>query len=156
MKGYLKLFVGLFLVKKGYDLYKERETNLPKRRIFISHSWKESSDDYALLKEKINNQEIKIYDHSIPVNKAFNEKRVKELEKIFRKQMVYCSKIFVLAHSKIKKESFVMTEIKIAKEMKKEIIAIKPYGQRGIPQFIRRKADKVIANNIESIKKVLK
>jgi hypothetical protein len=49
-----------------------------------------------------------------------------------------------------------MTEIKIAKSLKKEIIAIKPYGQKGIPDFIRRNSIKVISNNINSIKNVLK
>ncbi len=49
-----------------------------------------------------------------------------------------------------------MTEIKIAKELNKEIIAVKPYGQYSIPQFIRRNSSKVISNNINLIKEALK
>ena len=154
MQTLFKFIIGGLISKTIYDSY--RNSRIPMRRIFISHSWKKGSRDYLLLTDKLKKQKIKFYNHSIPIDNAFDENKRKELEKIFRKQMVYCSKVFVLANSGIKKDSFVMTEIRIAKEMKKKIIAVKPYGQNKIPSFIKRNADKVISNNIESLKKIPK
>jgi hypothetical protein len=155
MNSLLKLIIGGITTKLVVDKYK-KQNKTPQRRIFISHSWKKGSDDYNSLINKLSNAKISYYNHSIPLNKAFNESNIKELEKIFRKQIVYCSKVFVLATRGIKDNTFVMTEIKIAKSLKKEIIAVKPYGQKGIPDFIRRNSSKVISNNINSIKEVLK
>lgn len=155
MNSLLKLIIGGISAKLIVDQYK-KQNKTPQRRIFISHSWKKGSDDYLSLINKLSNAKIPHYNHSIPLNKAFKESNVKELEKIFRKQIVYCSKVFVLATRGVKDNTFVMTEIKIAKSLKKEIIAVKPYGQKGIPDFIRRNSNKVISNNINSIKEALK
>lgn len=154
MQALLKLVIGGIIARSAYNVLVKEKT--PQRRIFISHSWKKGSYDYEKLIEKIRVEKIPIYNHSIPANKAFDETRKRELEKIFRKQMVYCSKVFVLATRGLKDNTFVRTEIKIAKEMKKEVIAIKPIGQKGIPGFIKRNADRIISNKIDSIKKVLK
>ena len=155
MNPLLKLFIGGIATKLVFDNYK-KQNKTPQRRIFISHSWKKGSDDYNSLINKLSDSNISFYNHSIPLDRAFDENNKKELEKIFRKQMVYCSKIFVLATRGIKKNTFVMTEIKIAKSLKKEIIAVKPHSQKGIPDFIRRNSNKVINNNINSIREVLR
>ncbi|NHF59987.1 hypothetical protein FK220_011585 [Flavobacteriaceae bacterium TP-CH-4] len=154
MQILLKWIIGGLIAKSAYNqLVKEK---VPQRRVFISHSWKKGSLDYEKLIKKIKKEKILIYNHSIPTDKAFDERKKKELEKIFRKQMIYCSKVFVLANKGLRSDSYVQTEIRIAKELGKEIIAVKPVGQKGIPYFIRNKADKIIANKINSIKKVLK
>ncbi|WP_219010665.1 TIR domain-containing protein [Aquimarina litoralis] len=154
MESILKYIAGGIVIKGLYDFF-TIETKSPQRRIFISHSWERGSEDYLSLKKKLKEHNVKIYDHSIPSHKAFDEDKREELEKIFRNQMIYCSKILVIANSGIDKNSFVMTEIKIAKELKKEIIAIKPYGQYSMPTFIRNHATKIISNNINSIIKAL-
>lgn len=159
MNTLLKYVLGGVLLKGIYNYFSKEEGNeeqTKRKRIFISHSWKISSEDYESLKNKFKENDIQIYDHSIPEHKAFEENDRTELEKIFRKQMIYCSKIFVLAHKDLKMTSFVMIEIKIAKELKKEIIAIKPHGQKTIPRFIEKNATKIISNNINSIEEVFK
>ncbi len=153
MNNLFKYIIGGLVVKSLCDFFYKEEPL--QRRVFISHSWNKGSKGYKSLKKKFNDYDLKIYDHSIPSFKAFDESNKKVLEKKFRNQMAYCSKIFVLANRGIKDTSFVMTEIKIAKEMNKEIIAIKPHGQNGIPNFIRRNSTKIISNNINEIKKVL-
>ena len=155
MNPLLKLIIGGIATKLVIDNYK-KQNKTPQRRIFISHSWKKGSEDYNSLINKLTDADISFYNHSIPLDRAFDENKKEELEKIFRKQMIYCSKVFVLATRGIKSDTFVMTEIKIAKSLKKEIIAVKPHGQKGIPDFIRRNASKIISNNINSIKEVLK
>jgi len=155
MNPLLKLIIGGIATKLAVDSLK-KQNKTPQRRIFISHSWKKGSKDYNSLINKLSVSNIPFYNHSIPLDRAFNENNKKELEKIFRKQMVHCSKIFVLATRGVKSNTFVMTEIKIAKSLKKEIIAVKPHGQKGIPDFIRRNSSKIISNNINSIKEALK
>lgn len=155
MQSLIKLIIGGLAAKIVYDKFSQKN-KLPQRRIFISHSWNKASDDYKLFVGKLKKENIDFYNHSIPIEKAFNENRIKELENIFRKQMVYCSKIFVLASRGLKNNTFVMTEIRIAKELRKEIIAVKPIGQKGIPYFIRKNSDKIISNKINSIKEVLR
>lgn len=155
MNNLIKHILGGVVIKGLYDFFTAEEKSIP-RRIFISHSWKKGSEDYLAIKKKLKDHGIKIYDHSIPEFKAFDENKRNKLEQIFRNQMVYCSKVLVLGNSGIERDSFVMTEIKIAKELNKEIIAIKPYGQNSIPQFIRQNSTRIISNNINSIKEILK
>ena len=129
---------------------------IPQRRIFISHSWQKSSTEYHKFITKLKFGEVGHYNHSIPEENAFDATKRKELEEIFRGQIVNCSKIFVLATKGINSKSYVGLELQIAKELRKEIIAVKPHGQEDIPAFIKKYADFTISNNIKSIKKILK
>lgn len=153
MLPFIGIIVGGLAAKVIYDSLSEE--SIPTRRIFISHSWKKSSRDYYFLKDKFKALNIKFYDHSIPLEKAFTEKRRRNLEKIFRKQMIYCSKIFVLAHDSISENSYVGTEIKIAKNLKKEIVTIKPRNVKKVPPFLKKNSDKIISTNVEALKKIL-
>jgi len=155
MMNLFKVILGGLASKIAYDAYVESR-KLPQRRIFVSHSWKKASDDYQSFVYKLKKENIPFYNHSIPIYRAFDENRIKKLEDKFRKQMIYCSKIYVLATRGLRKNTYVMTEIKIAKELGKEIIAVKPYGQKGIPNFIRINSTKIIGNDIRSIKESLK
>lgn len=148
--------IGGVLIVKGIINSLNEEETIPQRRIFISHSWRKSSEEYQKFVKKLYSEEIDFFNHSIPKEKAFDTTRKKELEGIFRKKMVYCSKVYVLAKRGIKKDSYVGVEIKIAKELGKEIIAVKPHGQVGMPQFIKRNANRIISNNIQSITRTLK
>lgn len=65
--------------------------------------------------------------------------------------MIYCSRIFVLAKSGIKHNTFVKAEIRIAKQLNKKIVAIKPHGQKKIPSFIKKNSDLIITANKKSL-----
>lgn len=130
------------------------QESIPARRIFISHSWQKSSRDYDLLINRLNSLNVKFYNHSIPQEKAFDENSRSQLEKIFRQKMVYCSKIFVLAHPKITEDSFIGTEIKIARNLKKEIITIKPRNVKRVPAFLKKNSDMIISTNKEALKRI--
>lgn len=161
MKGIVKLLIGGIVVNEIYNSFTKETSRqkinrrIPKRRIFISHSWEKGTYDYNLFMKKLRNDKVDVYNHSIPMNNSFDENRRKELENIFRNQMVYCSKVFVLASKGLKANSYVRTEMRIARELNKEIIAVKPYGQKGVPDFVRRNSDRIINNRVDSIKKVL-
>lgn len=129
---------------------------IPQRRIFISHSWQKSTTEYNKFISKLKFGDVGHYNHSIPEENAFDTTKKKELEEIFRGQIINCSKVFVLATKGINSKSYVGIELEIAKELGKDIIAVKPHGQEDIPPFIKKYADFTISNNIKSIKKILK
>jgi hypothetical protein len=130
------------------------EIAIKKSRLFISHSWQYSTKEYKNFISKLKYEED-FYNHSIPEDKAFSQWEPDKLRAIFRRQMSGCQKIFVLAHRNVKKESYVGIELEITAELGKEIIAVKPYGQYGVPSFIRKHSNQVISNNITSITRVL-
>lgn len=134
----------------------EENKNIPARRIFISHSWERGDTEYKKFVSKLEEEKIEFYNHSIPKNNPVSASNKKQLENKFRKKMIYCSKIYILANSGISSESFVKLEIDIAKSLGKQIIAVKPHGQSSMPSFIRQNATKVISNNITSIIKSIK
>lgn len=120
------------------------------RRIFISHSWKLGSYDYQRLVSKLRNEGL-VYNHSIPKRKARPYLSVEELRNTFRKQLLWCSKVFVLAHKDLAPDGFVAMELEVANELNKEIIAIRPVAHQPVPSFIQRHATKIIDNNMTAL-----
>lgn len=153
MNQIFKIVIGAIGAVLIFDWIKNGNEDAPARRIFLSHSWKKGRDEYDKFIKKLKRENIDFYNHSIPEEKAFDAKTRKELKSIFRKQMIYCSKIYILAKRGTSPESFVGMEIEVAKELKKPIIAVKPNGQYGIPKFIQINADEIISNNIQSIQR---
>jgi hypothetical protein len=120
------------------------------RRIFISHSWRLSSRDYKELASKLRSVHL-VYDHSIPKRKKRIVRSEEELRDIFRKQLLWCSKVFVLADKDLPANGHVAMELDVAAELGKEIIAIQPNDQWAVPDFIRQRAHHIIANNTKSL-----
>lgn len=133
---------------------KPKRNNLRARRIFISHSWHLSSHDYKLLLKNLRNIR-KIYNHSIPRKNARHFRDAEDLHDIFRRQILWCSKVFVLADKELPLDSYVLTEMEIAAELGKEIIAIQPNPLHSVPPFIRRRAHHIISNDAREIKRIL-
>jgi hypothetical protein len=120
------------------------------RRIFISHSWRLSTRDYQDLAAKLKSVHL-VYDHSIPRRKKRPVHSEEELRDIFRNQLLWCSKVFVLADKNLPSNGHVVMELDVAAELGKEIIAIQPNSQWAVPNFIRQRAHRIIANNTNSL-----
>lgn len=120
------------------------------RRIFISHSWRLSSRDYQDLANKLKSVHL-VYDHSIPKRKKRPIHNEEELRDVFRNQLLWCSKVFVLADKSLPSNGHVVMELDVAAELGKEIIAIQPNSQWAVPDFIRQRAHRIIANNTTSL-----
>ena len=69
--------------------------------------------------------------------------------------MIYCSKIVVIAGDYVDKSPVIKSEIKLAKQLDKEIIAIKPWGQKKLPRALRDTAHVVIGSTTNSINSTL-
>lgn len=120
------------------------------RRIFISHSWSLSSRDYRELAIKLRGAHL-VYDHSIPKRKKRAVRSNEELRCVFRNQLLWCSKVFVLADKDLPANGHVVMELDVAAELGKEIIAIQPNDKWEVPEFIRRRAHRVITNDTTSL-----
>ena len=120
------------------------------RRIFISHSWSLSSQDYKKLAVELRSAHL-VYDHSIPKRKKRAVHSEEELRYIFRNQLLWCSKVFVLADKDLPADGHVAMELDVAVELGKEIIAIQPNGQWAVPDFVRQRAHRIIANNTTAL-----
>jgi hypothetical protein len=143
--GYLlsKLFDFLF----GTEEEVKRKGSVP--RVFISHSWN-ADKDYRTLIKRFKHYGFEYYNHSIPEEKALDEETSRKIEAGIRNKMKGCSKILVLAGD-YANNYWIRKEIKIANEMGKEVIAIRPWGERSIPAYLKNDADRIIGFNTKSI-----
>lgn len=150
----------LFLIATGSvalvaKLLSSNDSVSTKHRIFISHSWDRGDEEYKKLIAKLDNSGVEYYNHSIPEEKALDINGRKQLREAFTRKMRGCNKVFIMANSGIPSNGFVAMEVQIAKELKKEIVAVKPIGQKSMPTFIRNAANLVVSNKVDSILKTL-
>ncbi|CAH0996177.1 hypothetical protein EMA8858_02307 [Emticicia aquatica] len=132
------------------------EIKIEYRRVYICHSYYDSTSYNKLAKKLKMAEDFRIFNHSIPEKKKKHNKNDEELRAIFRKQMGGCSHVFVLASSDIPRKSYVKIELEIAKELGKEIIAVVGKDQYNIPPFIKKLADIEVTNDTRNLKKQLK
>ncbi|MDI9876596.1 TIR domain-containing protein [Flectobacillus rivi] len=126
------------------------------RRIYICHSFDDSSLYEKLARKLKFTEEYKIFNHSIPKNKRRNTQSDEELRVIFRQQMSGCTHVFVLASPDIPKKSYVKMELEVAQELGKEIVAVTGRNQFKIPPFIRKMSNVLVTNDTRNLKKQLK
>jgi len=136
-----------FLLAKLISYLFPGKTKRP--RVFISHSWKHDRDYWSLL-EKIEIQEFRFYNHSISFDDPLDAGTTKEIEKGIWKQMKWCSTILVLAGPHASKP-WVKKEVEIAKKLGKKIIAVRPWGNHSVPQYLRQEADEIVGFNSKTI-----
>jgi hypothetical protein len=118
-------------------------------RIFISHSWKHDRDYWSLL-EKMEIKEFRFYNHSIPYDDQLDADTAKQIETGLWKQMKWCSSVLVLAGSHASKY-WVKKEVEIAQKLGKKIIAVRPWGNHNVPQYLRQGANEIIGFNSKTI-----
>jgi MTH538 TIR-like domain (DUF1863) len=126
------------------------------RRIYICHSYYDSSSYNKLAKKLKMTEDFKVFNHSIPISKKRDTKDKEELREVFRQQMAGCSHVFVLASPDLPRKSYVKIELEVAKELGKEVIAVTDRYQYSIPPFIKKLSDKIVTNDTRNLKKQLK
>jgi len=123
--------------------------------IFISHSWS-YSDAYekliALLEKR---PYFKFRDYSVPKDDPIHDAPTsQELYDAIKQQMAPCHVVLVMAGVYATYSIWIRREITIAKtefHVPKPVIAIKPWRQTNISQFVRENADEIVAWNTDSI-----
>jgi hypothetical protein len=121
--------------------------------LFVSHSWK-YSDAYEKLIKLIEGRGYFNYrNYSIPKDDPLENpsESDKKLASAIRDQMQHCSVVLVLAGVYASYSKWIDKEIKIAKELKKPIIAIEPWGSEKTSKKVKENANKIVKWQANSI-----
>lgn len=120
--------------------------------IFISHSWTYSDQYNGLIRLLNLNPSFLYKNYSIPksdpIHNCSNQYQLKEA---IRRQMQSASCIIILAGVYVKYSKWINIEIELAKEMKKRIIAVEPWGALRTSIVVKNAADKIVGWNSTSI-----
>lgn len=124
-------------------IYEAIESALPRllpgsgqarHRIFISHSWKHYSDHSRLL-DGLRGLGHTIYDHSVPNVNPLPANTDKELYEGLRRQIQGSSVVLLMARPGVERHPWMQAEVKIASDLGKPILAVRPHGKAGVPML---------------------
>lgn len=119
--------------------------------LFISHSWN-YSNAYNKVVEMLDDGSITYKNHSVPKDDPIHTQGTdRELEQAIRNKMsgTHCVVIMAGVYSSYSK--WIQKEIKIALEMGKPIIAVKPWAQTRMSSNVQNNSDIVVGWNSKSI-----
>lgn len=143
------ILIGYLLAKLFEYLFADDRAKGKMPRVFISHSW-QYDDDYRNLVNKFGYYGFEFYNHSIPEEKSISDLNRKNIENDIRNKIKGCTKVLVLAGS-YANNYWIRKEIMIATELGKEVIAIRPWGKKSIPTYLKKDASKIVGFNSKSI-----
>lgn len=123
--------------------------------LFISHSWS-YSDAYEKLIDLLKKRPyFDFRDYSVPRNDPIhNAPNSQALYDAIERQITPCHVVLVMAGVYAKYSTWIQKEVRIAKtefQITKPVIAIKPWAQTNVSQFVRENADDIVSWNTESI-----
>lgn len=123
--------------------------------LFISHSWS-YSDAYKKLKALLKKRPyFDFRDYSLPKDDPIpNAPNSQELYEAIKRQMTLCHVVLVMAGVYATYSTWIEKEIRIAKtefQYPKPIIAIKPWAQTNVSQFVAENAAEIVGWNTDSI-----
>jgi hypothetical protein len=119
--------------------------------VFVSHSWKHD-EDYDRLEKMLNDApNFRWRNFSVPWNDPLSASTDIGLARALRDQISPASITIILAGMYANNSKWIQKEIDIALEMRKSIIAVKPWGQERIPTAIQDVATEIVGWNTPSI-----
>jgi hypothetical protein len=95
-------------------------------------------------------KEFRFYNHSIPYDDPLDADTAKKIETGIWRQMKWCSTVLVLAGPHASKY-WVKKEVEIAQKLGKKIIAVRPWGNHNVPQYLRQGSNEIIGFNSKTI-----
>lgn len=125
--------------------------------VFISHSWK-YDDDYQGVVNLLNNiPSLDWQNHSVPEETKLETESYEELENGLRNRMRNVSVVITSAgmYGSEAYSTWIPREHKIAEDLGKSIIAVKPEGQKHIPGYIEESADEIVGWTRASVAQAL-
>ncbi len=123
--------------------------------IFISHSWGYGNAYEKLITILRERPYFSFRDYSVPRDDPIhNTPDSQALYDAIKRQMAPCHVVLVMAGVYATYSTWIRKEIRIAKaefQTPKPVIAVKPWAQTNISQFVRKNADDIVAWNTDSI-----
>jgi hypothetical protein len=125
--------------------------------LFISHAWK-YGDEYTRLERLLKNSKNFYYrNYSAPSDKPLHNLdstdvvTKNQIENAIKRKISPVNAVLVISGMYANNRYWMEKEIHTAITMDKPIIAIKPYGNTVMPNFIRACADEIVNWNTDSI-----
>lgn len=120
--------------------------------LFISHSWA-YSDTYEGLVRLLDAKSYFDYrNYSVPKNDPIhNANNDYQLREAIRVQMQHASCVLILAGVYATYSKWINIEIDLAKQMRKRIIAIQPWGAERTSMVVKNASDAIVGWNTDSI-----
>ena len=120
--------------------------------LFISHSWA-YSDTYEGLVRLLDAKSYFDYrNYSVPKNDPIhNANNDYQLREAIQSQMQHASCVLILAGVYATYSKWINIEIDLAKQMRKRIIAIQPWGAERTSMVVKNASDAIVGWNTDSI-----
>jgi hypothetical protein len=112
--------------------------------IFISHSWTYDGH-YERIEEFLNDiDKLNWKNYSVPQEESLDVSTDEELKEALRNQIKGASVVLITSGMYSAHSDWIKEEIKIAKNMDKPIVGIKPDGNQKIPSAVKNAADEIV------------
>lgn len=143
-------------IEAGLELFGLLNAELPPgpaRRVFISHSWRRDTRDYAVLVARMRENGYSLYDHSIPAWKALDTETDPELDVRLSEKIRRVSVVVVLASPGVERRRWVRREVELADEHSRRVVVVRPHGlaTHPLPAFLRDSRYAVVGFNAPAV-----
>lgn len=125
-------------------------------RLFISHSWKYTSQ-FESVESFLEAEGVDFYDHSVPKDDPVHTSGSdEELEAAIDAKIRGCSCVIILAGVYATYSKWIQKELKIAINYNKPIIAVRPWGAERVSDPVTKAATVIVGWNAKSIANAVK
>lgn len=120
-------------------------------RIFISHAWTHNDEYYRVTNMLDDAPRFSWRNYSVPEHDPKHTGSNKQLVQALYNQIKPTHAVIILAGMYVPHSSWIQKEIDIAREMKKPILGIVPWGGQKIPKAVQETANEIVGWNTNSI-----
>ncbi len=119
--------------------------------LFISHAWRYDDDYHRLVNLLDKAPNFRWSNYSVPEHDPLDADNTRKLEQELRKQISPASVVLIIAGMYVNFRQWIEYEIEVAKDYRKPIIGIEPWGSERIPVQVQRAATEMVGWNTNSI-----
>ena len=120
-------------------------------RLFISHAW-QYTDGYNRLETLLNAAaNFSWLNYSVPRADSVSAQTTTGLEEAMRRQIRPVQAVLIIASMYVNHSRWIQFEMDFAKELRKPIVGVVPYGGERTPQAVANAADEMVAWSTVSI-----
>lgn len=123
---------------------------------FISHAWDYNDSYYRLEKRLKDYQNFNFYNSSVPEHDALDTNTDSKLTEGLKSQIRPANVVLILSGMYTNHRKWITKEIKIAQELGKPIVGIKPWGQQKTPQSVKDVAVEMVGWNTDNIVRAIR
>jgi hypothetical protein len=120
-------------------------------RLFISHAWTHNEEYLRLEKMFKDTPNFRWQNYSVPEHDQLDASSVTELTENLEKQMKPTNVVIIISGMYAAYRKWIQKEMDMAKDMKKPIVGVKPWGQERTPEAVKDAANEMVGWKASSI-----